>query len=62
MIKHATSTKNVEHGIEGKSSVVETFSSASVMEEFEGVRGVGVAEADPLEDLVDQFVREENSA
>lgn len=56
MIEHATSTENVEHSVEGKSGVVETFSSAGVMEELKGLRGVGVAEADPLEDLVNQFV------
>lgn len=56
MIEHATSTENVEHSVEGKRGVVETFSSAGVMEELEGLSGVSMAEADPLEDLVDQFV------
>lgn len=56
MVEHAASAENVEHGVEGKRGVEEPFSAASVAVEFEGLGGVGVAETDPFEDLVDEFV------
>jgi len=60
--KHAASTENVEHGIEGKRSVVKPFPSSGVTEKLKGLGGVPVAEANPLENLIDQFIGEENTA
>lgn len=53
MVEHAASSEDVEHGVEGKRGVVEPFSATRVLEKFEGLRGVTVAEANPFENLVD---------
>lgn len=53
MVKHAASTEDVEHCVEGECGVVEAFSASSVIEKLEGLGRVSVAETNPFEDLVD---------